>query len=143
MTKNNLTKGFDLVNGPKDEAGAAMSQENAYTFDIFQPEPPGEWPVEFRMVFFPYCLHRQPDGSYSILNRQYKLIGPQAVRFKRMTAAMAARLSVHGNPDRSKIYLYHDGTIPTDSQEKMRAYLATLARLARLRLTVCSEGSAQ
>ena len=30
---------------------------------------------DFRAVFMPYCIERQPDGRYVVLNRAYKPLG--------------------------------------------------------------------
>ena len=30
---------------------------------------------EFRLVYLPYCLQLQDDGSYLVLNRRYKPVG--------------------------------------------------------------------
>jgi hypothetical protein len=30
---------------------------------------------DFRAVFLPYCLQKQSDGRYAILNRRYKPVG--------------------------------------------------------------------
>jgi hypothetical protein len=96
--------------------------------------------------YFPYCLQKQADGSYLILNRDYKPVGfntkehlvyenyPVAVQFARLLPATAAKLSVHGKPDLDAIYLYNDGTVPTDSQANMAAYLARLELLAKLKV---------
>ena len=64
--------------------------------------------------FLPYCLRRQPDGRWLLLNRHYKPVGfftkryidyddppvppvPAAVRFKRPLAqATIKAISVHG-----------------------------------------------
>jgi hypothetical protein len=30
---------------------------------------------DFRAMFFPYCLQKQKDGRYVVLNREYKPVG--------------------------------------------------------------------
>ena len=30
---------------------------------------------DFRSVYFPYCIKKQDDGSYIVLNREYKPLG--------------------------------------------------------------------
>jgi hypothetical protein len=99
---------------------------------------------DFRAVFLPYCLERQEDGRYVVLNRDYKPIGfktrdwvkyedyPVRVKFKRLTKAMAAKLSADGKYDLDKIWLYKDGTVPIHSKANMRLYLTKLEMLAKL-----------
>lgn len=95
--------------------------------------------------FFPYCLKKQPDGSYLILNRDYKPVGfntkehvvyedfPVSVKFARLLPATAAKLSVHGHADVDTIFLYDDGSVPTETKAKMSDYLARLEILANLK----------
>lgn len=64
---------------------------------------------DFRAVFFPYCLDKQPDGQYVVLNREYKPIGfktrehikyqdyPVYVELKGIDSATAAKLSYTGD----------------------------------------------
>lgn len=92
----------------------------------------------------PYCLDRQPDGRYAVLNRRYKPVGfvtsewvdyaahPVLVRVKGLDPATAARLSIDGRGDLDRIYLYNDATCPTASAANMRLYLDRLAILAGL-----------
>src|SRR5260221_5404308 len=59
----------------------------------------------FRAVFLPYCLQRQADGRYAVLNRQYEPVGfftsdhvayeayPILVKIKGLTARKAAAIS--------------------------------------------------
>ncbi len=98
----------------------------------------------FRAVFLPYCLQRQADGRYAVLNRQYEPVGfftsdhvayeayPILVKIKGLTARKAAAISPKGSSDLEAIYLYNDGCIPTKSQKNMQAYLARIERLAKL-----------
>lgn len=100
---------------------------------------------DFRSVHLPYCLMRQDDGSYVVLNREYKPIGfktenwvdyekyPIAVKIKGLTARTAAKISYKGSTDLDAIYLYNDGCIPTRSAKNMREYLNRLDILAKLR----------
>lgn len=105
------------------------------------PDLPTE---QLRRVCFPYCLMRLGDGSYILLNREYKPLGvfPDAwvdyddyPRFAvRITTAQARRLSVRGNDDLECIFLYHDGCTPTSSTKDMAAYCQRLAWLMKLRV---------
>ena len=99
---------------------------------------------DFRSVFFPYCLKKQPDGRYAVLNREYKPVGfftrahvayeefPVLVTIKGLTKAKAAKLSWSASEDTDEIFLYNDGCVPTHSKEHMRTYLAKLEILAGL-----------
>ena len=99
---------------------------------------------DFRSVFFPYCLKKQEDGRYAVLNREYKPVGfftrehityadyPVLVKLKGLTPAKAAKLSWKGEKQVDEIFLYNDGCVPTHSKEKMRAYLEKLELLAKL-----------
>lgn len=99
---------------------------------------------DFRKLFFPYCLERQADGAYLVLNRRYLPVGCTgsqwvehegfAVRFKfkrALTAAQVVALSFDRNPAPERIYLYGDGCAPTSSAAAWLAYSQRLARLAR------------
>jgi hypothetical protein len=96
---------------------------------------------ELRQTHFPYCLDRLKDGSYVLLNRNYKPIGfmvgewvtyedhPVGVRIKGITPKVAAELDIRGRDNLERIYLYNDGSNPSLSPEHMRAYLDRLAKL--------------
>lgn len=99
---------------------------------------------DFRSVFLPYCLKKQPDGRYAVLNREYKPVGfftrshvayeefPVLVNIKGLTKAKAAKLSSSASQATDEIFLYNDGCVPTHSKEHMRAYLAKLEILSGL-----------
>jgi hypothetical protein len=99
---------------------------------------------DFRSVFLPYCLDRQPDGKYVVLNRKYKPVGfltkdhieysdyPICVKFKGLGEVTAAKISFNGDSNMDRIYLYNDGCIPTNSSEYMDDYLRRLEVLAKL-----------
>ena len=98
-------------------------------------------------LHFPYCLERQPDGRYVILNRRYKPIGfltqqhveysehPISFKFQWLTAATAARLSATGSTDLEKIWLYNDATVPTATNSHMQQYLERLRVLMKLKVS--------
>lgn len=96
--------------------------------------------VDLREVFLPYCMQRQPDGRYALLNRRYKPVGfftggwvqydghPVLVRVH-VTPKMAASVSWEESPEVDQIYFYDDGCIPTASAQAMDAYLMRIARI--------------
>ena len=101
---------------------------------------------DFRSVFMPYCLSKQEDGTYVVLNREYKPVGfktketvdyksyPICVHLKGIGPSTASKLSCHGSNDVNNIYLYDDGCIPTASVEHMKSYLKKLEILAQLKI---------
>ncbi|MFM0265485.1 hypothetical protein [Paraburkholderia sediminicola] len=101
---------------------------------------------DIRSVFLPYCVQRQEDGRYAVLNREYKPVGfwtkahvtyedhPTLVKIRGLTAARAAKISYNADPSVERIYLYNDGCVPTESAANMTAYLARLAVLAKLEI---------
>lgn len=98
-----------------------------------------------RWTHFPYCIQRQSNGKYVILNRDYKPLGfdtkkhldylayPIDVKFKRFTKMTAAKLSCKGSEDLEAVLLYDDGCVPTKSVKNMKAYLKRLEILAKLK----------
>lgn len=107
-----------------------------------------------RAVYFPYCLERQEDGSWVILNRNYKPVGfntddhieyenyPVAMK-QRISEATLRKLSFRGGADevdaaikRGRVYLYNDGTVPTHDAASMQAYLKRVEILLKLKAPV-------
>lgn len=101
---------------------------------------------DFRSVFMPYCLRKQADGRYAVLNREYKPVGfftrqfidysqhPVTVRLKGLTPLKASKLSHDGSDSVDDIFLYNDASVPTQGQAEMASYLEKLALLAKLRI---------
>jgi hypothetical protein len=101
----------------------------------------------FVTVFLPYCLERQPDGKYVVLNREYKPVGfkttehityadyPICVEIKGLTPTLAAKLSCYGRQDTDKIQLYEDASDPQLDSAHMNAYLERLKLLANIEVT--------
>jgi hypothetical protein len=99
---------------------------------------------DFRAVFLPYCLQKQEDGRYAVLNREYKPVGfytkdwvkyeehPVLVKLKGLTKAKSAKLSDKGETNLDEIFLYNDATNPVRSKANMRSYLTKLEILAGL-----------
>ena len=100
----------------------------------------------FVAVYMPYCLEMQEDGTYAVLNREYKPLGfitrewiryamyPVCSKIKGIGSKIAKRLSYKGSPDPKWIHLYNDGCNPCDSEKHMKAYLEKLKLLVRLRI---------
>jgi len=101
---------------------------------------------DIRSVVMPYCIRKQEDGRYAVLNREYKPVGfrtgewvrydqhPVLLEIKGLTPDIARQLSWEGKEDTDDIFLYNDGCVPTDNDKAMQAYLARLAILMRLQL---------
>ena len=97
---------------------------------------------EFRSICLPYCLKKQEDGSFIVLNRNYKPLGfntndhleyeayPISLKIKGLTKASIKHLAYSGEIKDGFIYLYDDSCIPTRSAEHMKSYLDKLERLA-------------
>ncbi|SDF22999.1 hypothetical protein [Phytopseudomonas seleniipraecipitans] len=99
---------------------------------------------ELRHTHFLYCIDRQADGSYVLLNRNYKPLGfmtgeyvqygehPVGVKLKELGPRDAAKISYRGDESLERIYLYNDGCIPTDGAANMKAYLDRLGKVMKL-----------
>ncbi len=99
---------------------------------------------DFRSIYMPYCLKKQEDGSYAVLNREYKPVGfntrdfinyedyPVTTTLKGIGPGVAKKLSYSGSDDTETIYLYNDGCVPVHSTSNMNAYLKKLGTLAKL-----------
>lgn len=99
---------------------------------------------DFRSVFLPYCIQKQPDGRYAVLNRNYKPIGfitsehvvyanyPILVKLRGLKQTTAAKISFKGDSNTKEIFLYNDGCVPTRNKKNMAAYLERLRVLASL-----------
>ena len=97
-------------------------------------------------IIFPYCLKKRDDGTYIVLNRDYRPIGfdsPERVEYKdypinikvaRISKQAITEIACHVD-DTGTFWLYNDKTYPTDSAENMRVYLDKLKRLAKYKVT--------
>ena len=104
----------------------------------------------YRRTNLPYLLQRLNDGNWVELNREYKplmvqrgvWIDYELFPFKRKIAEIPPKarkaLDVIGDGSEYKLYLYHDGCIPTDSRKYMAAYKRRLDIIDAL----LTEGSA-
>jgi hypothetical protein len=102
--------------------------------------------TNFLMLFMPYCLRRQADGSYMVLNREYRPLGffpegrhdpddhPVAVHIDGLSSTLAAKISCRGDLNTDEIYLYGP-QYPTDSRADLKLYFDRLKLLATLKIS--------
>jgi len=100
---------------------------------------------DFRAIYLPYCLKKQENGKYIVLNRNYKPLGfnsneefnysdfPISSNLKGITEKKAIELSWNDSPDKENIFLYNDGTNPIKSKRNMTEYLKKIESLAKLK----------
>ncbi|MCA1748725.1 MAG: hypothetical protein LC634_04060 [Sphingomonadales bacterium] len=100
--------------------------------------------AEVRRSMFPYGMAKNPDGSWTLFNRQYKPLGviskewedwddpKHKMLLKGLGPATLAKLDWRGDGADERIYFYNDGCIPTDSSKDMKSYLAKLEILMKL-----------
>ena len=98
---------------------------------------------DFRAVFLPYCIEKQENDKYAVLNRYYKPLGfntktlidykkyPVLVNLK-ITKSILKKLTGTQQTDTDKIYLYDDKTNPSRSAKNMNIYLEKLKVLAKI-----------
>lgn len=101
--------------------------------------------IELRRMLFPYGMAKNPNGTWTFFNRQYKPVGvhtedwaewqvpEHSVKFKRQPSiATLRKLDVHGEGTGDRIYFYNDGSVPTRSAATMKAYLTKLETIMKL-----------
>lgn len=100
----------------------------------------------FRQIHMPYCIKKNEDGAYIVLNREYKPLGfsdgrhvnyedyPIAVKYK-ISKVTAKKISYDGSENTDRIYLYNDGCLPERSKKNMDSYLEKLRILAKFQRT--------
>ena len=100
---------------------------------------------DFRAIYLPYCLIKQSNGGYVVLNREYKPLGfntsdrveyedyPITTKFKSLTKKVASELSWSKSESLDEIFLYNDATNPLKSKRDMDVYLKRIERLAKLK----------
>ena len=96
-------------------------------------------------VYFPYCIEKQEDGSWVLLNRNYKPVGfntndqieyeehPVSMKLKGMGSATLKKLSYKDEEPGDRVFLYDDGCVPTSNAQAMSSYLKKLEILLKLR----------
>lgn len=99
---------------------------------------------DVRCDYLPFCLKKQPDGRYVILNANHNPVGfstvrqinwadhPVLVNIYGLTSAVAAQLSCTGSDDTEVIFLYDSECLPVHCSTCMDAYTKRLAVLALL-----------
>lgn len=103
--------------------------------------------MNMRHLYLPYCLDKQADGRWIVLNRQYNPVGMNTteradyadplhtVAIKGMTTAQMQELCAPGSAVTStRVYLYNDATSPTTSAANWSAYTARLKLLMEMPL---------
>ena len=92
----------------------------------------------------PYCVKQLQGGTYVLLNRDYKPIGfysaefvsyngyPIAHEIKSLTPEIAAQISYNSDPSITLIYLYGDGSVPTENKKNWDSYMKRLELLMKL-----------
>lgn len=91
----------------------------------------------FRQIFLPYCVRRSSDGSYSVLNREYKDLGtieqgaPDHYQLKGLGPKRLGEIA-HGtlsNDSGQFWFLYDDGCLPDSSPAAWATYSERLRQL--------------
>jgi hypothetical protein len=97
-----------------------------------------------RAVYFPYCIEKQHDGSWILLNRNYKPVGfntgelisysdfPVSIKIKELGRGTLQRLSCGDEEPGDRVYLYDNGSEPTRNAKAMASYLQKLEILLSL-----------
>lgn len=92
----------------------------------------------------PYCIQQEEEGKYVVVNRDYKPLGfntekgvsyekyPIIHRLKDLKPEIAAQISHKNDPSLTSIYLYGDGSVPTESKENWDNYMKRLELLMQL-----------
>lgn len=99
---------------------------------------------DFRAIYFPYCIEKQQDGSWIVLNRNYKPLGfntknfityedyPVSIKLTKLTKEKLAEISYNGEVKGNRVYLYDDFCVPIDDKKYMDIYLEKLKILIKL-----------
>ena len=100
--------------------------------------------TEVRKTMFPYGMAKNPDGSWTLFNRNYKPVGViskdweewdaprHKMHLKGIGPAKLKKLDIHGLGTGDQIYFYDDGTVPTRSAANMKSYQEKLTILMKL-----------
>lgn len=92
----------------------------------------------FRQAMMPYGMNKNPDGSWTFFNRDYKTLGTitdewsewddprHKLKLKGLGPATLKKLDHDNEGTGDRIYLYDDGCNPENSAADMKAYLERL-----------------
>ncbi len=98
-----------------------------------------------RKHMFPYGMRKNPDGTWILINRQYKPVGlitkehidyediKYTFKIKNFSLKNKNALSCTKDREENVIYFYNDGCIPESSAENMASYLNKIEILFKLR----------
>jgi hypothetical protein len=110
---------------------------------LMKPEIPWNADRLYR-IMSPYCLQKQSDGKYLILNREYSPLGFQPLHGRKVdketisfymdiTPQVAEELSFNGSQDLDSIYLYNDASNPINGGKAMEDYTRRLVLLMAIK----------
>jgi len=96
-----------------------------------------------RQAMFPYALNRNPDKTWTLVNRKYKPVGvittdwaeyddPRHKVTAKLTQAKLKKLDIDGIGEGDMIYLYNDATNLEQGGSNLKSYLDKLAILITL-----------
>ncbi len=100
----------------------------------------------FKSVIMPYCLKKEADGNYVVLNREYKPLGfitsemiryeqyPISAKLRAINEKKAQQLSHDASPNVERIFLYNGATDPTSNKTNLDAYLKRVEILLKLKV---------
>lgn len=121
------------------EAAAPLRRLMAYETLDFNGQPD----MGFRWRFLPYGAERISADQWAFFNRSYKGLGlprrqwtvyeDHPMVFQVADSALQ-RICIHGDL-KDRIYLYNDGSVPTQSKANMDAYMQRLLKLCHLQVT--------
>ena len=105
---------------------------------------------DFRAVCMPYCLKKQEDNTFLVLNREYKPLTfctysndfenqnlPIYLKIVDLTPRIIAKITAIGKgssfqTESNILFLYDDGSIPITSKQNMSDYFKRLEILMPL-----------
>lgn len=92
----------------------------------------------YRWIYMPYCLKRQANGSYLVLNKKYWPLGcwddnptANSIIIPAMNKKLAAALSVNQSDNLEQIYLYSAAPVQ-HNEPATTAYLKRVCLLLEL-----------
>ena len=97
-----------------------------------------------RQALFPYGMARNPDGSWTFFNRNYKPVGVTSdewaewddprhkISLTGLGPATLAKLDYSGTGEGDRIHFYDDATNPETSPTNLKNYMEKLQILLKL-----------